>query len=80
MRDINLQLDPWGFLVTGPNPVRNAERPVGFENRNPYLLETSVPGIFAAGDIRHASTKQVVSAAGEDSAAALEIRDYLKHV
>ena len=55
------------------------ERPFGFENRDPYLLETSVPGIFAAGDIRHASTKQVVSAAGEGSSAALEIRDYLKH-
>lgn len=76
----NIQLDPWGFLVTGPDLVRNVERPAGFENRDPYLLETSVPGIFAAGDIRHASTKQVVSAAGEGSTAALEIRDYLRHV
>ena len=80
LRDSNIQLDPWGFLVTGPDLVRNVKRPAGFENRDPYLLETSVPGIFAAGDIRHASTKQVVSAAGEGSTAALEIREYLKEV
>lgn len=80
LRDSNIQLDPWGFLVTGPDLVRNVKRPAGFEIRDPYLLETSVPGIFAAGDIRHTSTKQVVSAAGEGSTAALEIREYLKEV
>lgn len=80
LRDSNIQLDPWGFLITGPDLVRNVKRPAGFEKRDPYLLETSVPGIFAAGDIRHTSTKQVVSAAGEGSTAALEIREYLKTV
>lgn len=80
LRDSNIQLDPWGFLITGPDLVRNVKRPAGFEIRDPYLLETSVPGIFAAGDIRHTSTKQVVSAAGEGSTAALEIREYLKTV
>ncbi|MFO7645936.1 MAG: hypothetical protein R6W95_16245 [Desulfosarcina sp.] len=39
-----------GFLVNGPDLVRYVERPFGFENWDPYLLETSVPGIFAAGD------------------------------
>ena len=48
--------------------------------RDPHLLETSIPGIFAAGDVRDASTKQVVSAAGEGASAALEIREYLKQV
>ena len=42
------------------------------------VLETSIPGIFAAGDVRDKSTKQVVSAAGEGGSAALMIREYLK--
>ena len=71
-------LDRWGFIVSGHNLVHGAERPAGYEKRDPYLLETSVPGIFAAGDVRDASTKQVVSAAGEGSTAALELREYLK--
>jgi thioredoxin reductase (NADPH) len=55
-------------------------RPNGFDQRDPLLLETSVPGIFAAGDVRDTSTKQVVSAAGEGSTAALMVREYLKSV
>jgi thioredoxin reductase (NADPH) len=42
-------------------------------------LETSLPGVFAAGDVRAGSTKQVVSAAGEGATAALLIREYLQH-
>ncbi|NCP88559.1 NAD(P)/FAD-dependent oxidoreductase [bacterium] len=44
------------------------------------FLESSVPGIFAAGDVRQGSTKQVASAAGEGATAALLIREYLKSV
>ena len=55
-------------------------RPIGFENRDPLLLETSVPGVFAAGDVRDTSTKQVVSAAGEGSTAALMVGEYLKSI
>ena len=44
------------------------------------MMETSVAGIFAAGDVRDTSTKQVVSAAGEGASVALEIREYLKTV
>jgi len=44
------------------------------------LLETSIPGVFAAGDVRDKSTKQEVSAAGEGGSAALMIREYLKGV
>jgi thioredoxin reductase (NADPH) len=73
-------LDKWGFVVTGHELVHMEDRPAGFENRDPLLLETSVPGIFAAGDVRDTSTKQVVSAAGEGSSAALMIREYLKRV
>lgn len=73
-------LDRWGFIVTG-HSLRHLDE--GFESpggREPLMLETSLPGVFAAGDIRDASTKQVVSAAGEGSAAALMIREYLKTV
>jgi len=73
-------LDQWGFVVTGHALLHGDHRPKGFEDRDPYLLETSVPGIFAAGDVRDTSTKQVVSAAGEGSTAALAIREYLKSV
>ncbi len=70
--------DRWGFLVTGHDLVHDGIRPRGFENREPGLLETSLPGIFAAGDVRAGSTKQVASATGEGATAALLIREYLK--
>ena len=76
----NIKFDHWGFIVTGHTLLHSDERPRGFEDRDPYLLETSVPGIFAAGDVRDASSKQVVSAAGEGSTAALLIREYLKRI
>ncbi len=72
--------DARGFVVTGHALVHDGERPRGFETLDPAILETSVPGIFAAGDIRAESSKQVASAAGEGAAAALMIRDYLKAV
>jgi len=75
-----IRLDAWGFVMTGHGLMTpGGERPQGFEGRDPYLLETSLPGVFAAGDVRDTSTKQVVSAAGEGSTAALEIRDFLRH-
>ena len=73
-------LDQWGFIVTGHDLVHSGKPPPGYENRDPQLLETSVPGIFAAGDVRDKSTKQVASAAGEGASAALMIREYLKSV
>ncbi len=73
-----IRLDDYGFIITGHALVHNGGRPPGFEEGEPASLETSVPGIFAAGDVRATSTKQVASAAGEGAAAALMIRDYLK--
>lgn len=73
-----LRLDPWGFVVTGHDLVHDGERPRGFENREPGILETSLPGVFAAGDVRAGSTKQVASATGEGATAALLIREFLK--
>jgi thioredoxin reductase (NADPH) len=78
LNDSNILLDRWGFIATGHALLHAQGRPEGFEDRDPFLLETSVPGVFAAGDVRDTSTKQVVSAAGEGSTAALMIREYLK--
>jgi thioredoxin reductase (NADPH) len=75
-----VRLNQWGFIVTGHDLVHDGNRPPGFTEREPLLLETSVPGIFAAGDVRAGSTKQVASAAGEGATAALAIREYLKTV
>ncbi len=73
-------LDQWGFVVTGHALLHGQSRPPGFEQRDPMVLETCIPGIFAAGDVRDRSTKQVVSAAGEGASAALMIREYLKGI
>jgi len=78
LADSGILLDQWGFIVTGHALLHQEKRPAGFEKRDPLLLETSIPGIFAAGDVRDKSTKQVVSAAGEGGSAALMIREYLK--
>lgn len=80
LTDGAVRLDRWGFVETGHSLVHSGARPPGFEASDPAALETSVQGIFAAGDVRAGSTKQVASAAGEGAAAALMIRDYLKRV
>ena len=80
LRNSAVRLNPWGFVVTGHDLVHDGDRPAGFDVREPAALESSVPGIFAAGDVRQGSTKQVASAAGEGAAAALLIREYLKTV
>ncbi len=62
--------DEHGFLLTGPDLPRRDGRPKGWPlDREPYLLETSMPGVFAAGDVRHQSVKRVASAVGEGSIA-----------
>ncbi len=78
LQDSAIRLNEYGFIITGHALVHDGERPPGFETCEPAILETSLPGIFAAGDVRATSTKQVASAAGEGVAAALMIRDYLK--
>jgi len=73
-------IDDFGFIPTGHALVHDGNRPSGFAVRDPAILETSVPGVFAAGDVRTQSTKQVAAAAGEGAAATLMIREYLKEV
>ncbi|MBS4060965.1 MAG: FAD-dependent oxidoreductase, partial [Bacteroidetes bacterium] len=76
----DVERNQWGFIVTGHDLVHDGRQLPGFEKREPMFLETSNPGIFAAGDVRQGSTKQVASAAGEGATAALLIREYLKGV
>jgi thioredoxin reductase (NADPH) len=70
--------DERGFILAGPDLSRNGERPKGWGlDRDPYLLETSVPGIFVAGDVRHGSVKRVASGVGEGSIAVQFVHRYL---
>jgi thioredoxin reductase (NADPH) len=80
LKGSGIKLNRWGFVVTGRELLHEGRRPAAYEGRDPHLLETSVPGIFAAGDVRDGSTKQVASAAGEGASAALMIREYLKGI
>ncbi len=63
--------DAAGYLLTGPDLLNDGERPAHWPlERDPLALETCVPGIFAAGDARHGSTKRVAAAVGEGAMAA----------
>ena len=73
--------DDRGFILTGPDLMQGGERPKGWEpDRDPFLLETSVPGVFAVGDVRHGSVKRVASGVGEGSVAVQFIHQYLSKV
>ena len=73
-----VERDERGFILTGLDTMRGGKRPKGWTlNRDPFLLETSVPGIFAVGDARHQSVKRVASAVGEGSIAVQFIHRYL---
>jgi thioredoxin reductase (NADPH) len=71
--------DPRGFLYTGPDLLTDGQRPTGWDrDRDPYYLECSVPGIFAAGDVRANSVKRVASAVGEGAMAVTLVHKYLE--
>src|SRR5437867_3820868 len=73
--------DERGFILTGNDLMRDGKRPQGWPlGRDPYLPETSVPGIFAVGDVRHGSVKRVASGVGEGSIAVQFIHQYLSAV
>ncbi|HZR38963.1 MAG TPA: NAD(P)/FAD-dependent oxidoreductase, partial [Ktedonobacteraceae bacterium] len=76
-----LQRDEQGFLLTGPDLLPNGQKPQGWTlDRAPFLLETNVPGIFAAGDVRHGSVKRVASGVGEGSIAIQFVHRHLSEV
>jgi thioredoxin reductase (NADPH) len=70
-----------GFIPTGPDLIREGRRPKGWKlRRDPFLLETSVPGIFAAGDVREGVIRRVASAVGEGAVSLSFIHKYLETV
>ena len=70
--------DGRGFLTTGPDLVVDGNRPPGWQPpRDPYFLESSVPGVFVAGDVRAQSVKRVASAVGEGAMAVTLVHRYL---
>jgi thioredoxin reductase (NADPH) len=77
--DGTVQRDSRGFVVAGPDLSVGGERPRGWElDRMPYHLETSVPGVFVAGDARAESAKRVASAVGEGALAVMLVHRYLE--
>jgi len=80
--DGTVQRDAQGFLLAGPDLQRDDKgRIAGWTiDRDPFLLETSVPGVFVAGDVRHRSIKRVASGVGEGSIAVQFIHQYLSKV
>lgn len=73
-----LARDEHGFILAGPDLLLDGPKPKGWSlERSPFLLETSVPGVFVAGDVRHGSVKRVASSVGEGSIAVQFIHQYL---
>ena len=74
----SLVRDASGFVVTGPALTAGGKRPTSWDlERDPYLLESSIPGVFVAGDVRAQSVKRVASAVGEGALAVTLVHRYL---
>jgi thioredoxin reductase (NADPH) len=74
----SLVRDASGFVVTGPELTVGGGRPASWDlEREPYLLESSIPGVFVAGDVRAHSVKRVASAVGEGALAVTLVHRYL---
>ncbi len=70
-----------GFILTGQDLIQDGRPPRGWKlARDPYLLETSVPGIFAAGDVRQGAVRRVASAVGQGANAVSFVHQYLRTV
>ena len=76
-----VERDAQGFILTGRDLLVDGQWPKTWTaNRDPFLFETSVPGVFAAGDARHGSGKRVAAAVGEGSATVSMVHEYLETV
>jgi thioredoxin reductase (NADPH) len=70
--------DPGGFVITGAALLEGGKPPPGWGlAREPFLLESSMPGVFVAGDVRHRSIKRIASAVGEGAMAVQFVHQYL---
>jgi thioredoxin reductase (NADPH) len=73
-----VERDAQGYLISGQHLMLEGKRPTGWtQDRDPFYLETSVPGIFVAGDVRHRSAKGVTSGVGEGAMAVKLVHQYL---
>jgi thioredoxin reductase (NADPH) len=76
-----LPMDERGYLLTGTLLPKDGDRPKGWtEERDPFIFESIIPGVFAAGDTRHSSIKRVASAVGEGSITVQMVHQYLSKV
>ena len=76
--EVGIIRDEAGYLVTGPDLQNNGHHPANWPlNRDPYYMETNVPGVFAAGDVRHNSVKRCASAVGEGAMAVMFVHRYI---
>lgn len=76
-----LPMDERGYLLTGSMLPKDGDRPKGWmEERDPFIFESVIPGVFAAGDTRHSSIKRVASAVGEGSISVQMVHQYLSKV
>jgi thioredoxin reductase (NADPH) len=76
-----VERDERGFILSGPDLSKNGKRPKAWKlDRDPFLLETNVPGVFVAGDVRHGSIKRCASAVGEGSIAVQFVHQYMKEI
>ncbi|MEA2574302.1 MAG: thioredoxin reductase, partial [Chloroflexia bacterium] len=76
-----VERDRSGFVLSGPDLMHDGQRPKGWtRDRDPFLLETNIPGVFVAGDVRHDSIKRIASAVGEGAMSVALIHRYLTEV
>jgi thioredoxin reductase (NADPH) len=76
--EVGIIRDEAGYLVTGPDLMRDGQPPEKWPlDRDPYYMETNIPGVFAAGDVRHGSLKRCASAVGEGAMAVTFVHRYV---
>ena len=76
-----VERDGRGFILSGPDLIHDGKKPASWTlSRDPSLLETSVPGIFVVGDVRHGSVKRVASGVGEGAVVVQFMHQYLAKV
>ena len=76
--EVGVLCDSGGYIITGPDLMTNDKRPENWVlDRNPLDMETSLPGVFAAGDVRHGSIKRCASAVGEGARTIASVHRYL---